>query len=99
MADLRRHVGFLEADFKAGDDVTAYIFAEIKKRHPEWKADELAVLEMAAPSSNGEISFTMDGFQWKIVEGGTWSCNNALIRGLIIDQDVTGLRMAFRYDE
>ena len=90
-----RNAGFLKHDFSAGDDVTAYIYSEIRARRPDWKADELHFLELHAAD---EFTFTMDGFDWT-ARGGVWLGSNCRIKSLIVNDDVPGLQMAFRYDD
>lgn len=89
-----RNIGYLQADFKAGDDITQYIFSEIKKRRSYWNGNTLHSLELVADKP---FNFEIDGWDWWC--NGTWGCNNAIIRGLITHDDLTGLKMAFRYDD
>lgn len=89
-----RNVGYLKADFEAGADVTAFIFDEIRKRHPGWSANVLQHLELV---SDKPLSLTVDGWEWQT--NGYWPCNNAVIRNVVVNEAVTGLQMAFRYDD
>lgn len=89
-----RNIGYLKADFKAGDDITEYIFNEIRKRHVGWNANALYHIDLVADTP---LMFTINGWTWRT--NGTWTCSNAIIREIIINQDVTGLQMAFRYDD
>ena len=90
-----RNAGYLEASFSAGDSVTDYIYSEIKKRRPDWNANALHFLEL---KGGAQFTFTMDGWDWTAVNG-CWTGSNCVIRDLVVNQAVTGLKMAFRYDD
>lgn len=90
-----RNAGFLQADFDAGDSVTDFIYSEIRKRRPGWNANTLHYLELSA---GVEFGFYLDGWNWIAVDG-RWTGSNCIIRDLEVNQAVTGLRMAFRFDD
>ena len=90
-----RNAGFLQHDFAAGNDVTAYIYDQIRQRRPNWKADELHFLELHAAAT---FTFEMDGFTWTATDG-AWIGSNCRIKSLVVNEDVAGLKMAFRYDD
>lgn len=89
-----RNIGYLKSDFVAGDSITEYIFKEIRKRYPGWNANALHHIELVA---NEPLKFTINGWEWST--NGTWTCNNAIIKEIIINKDIAGLQMAFRYDD
>lgn len=89
-----RNVGYLKSDFKAGDDVTKFVFGEIKKRRPYWNGNVLYSIDLVADKP---FEFEIDGWSWAC--NGSWHCHDALIRGLIINDDIPGLQIAFRYDD
>lgn len=89
-----RNIGYLKADFRAGDDITRYIFGEIKKRRPYWNGNVLNHIDLVADKP---FKFSIDGWEWEC--NGQWTCNNAIIRGLVTHDDLSGLKMAFRYDD
>lgn len=90
-----RNAGFLQADFQTGESVTDYIYREIKRRRPGWNANTLHFLEL---ESEAEFGFFMDGWDWIAVDG-KWIGSNCIIRNLEVSQPVTGLKMAFRFDD
>ena len=90
-----RNVGFLKADFWPGDSVTDYIFEEIRRRNPNWKANALHFLELQA---DNDFTFDLDGWEWE-TSNKSWIGSNCVIRSLKVNEGVTGLRMAFRYDD
>lgn len=91
----RRNIGYLQSDFVAGDNVTEFIFTEIRKHHPGWKANELHHLCLVADKP---FSLRLNGWEWNCPNG-LWETNNAAITEAIVNENVTGLQMAFRYDD
>lgn len=92
MSELR-NAGFLSASFKAGDSISDYIYAEIRKRHPGWNACELHSLQLRAAEP---FTFDLNGWTWTADNGG-WFGSNVIIHDVVAKSDVT-LEMAFRYD-
>lgn len=91
---LPRNIGYLESNFSAGDDVTAFIFNEIRKRKPGWNANTLYHLDLVADKP---LNLSIDGWDWHT--NGTLTLNYTIINRIITNEDVTGLKMAFRYDD
>lgn len=91
----RRNAGRIVHDFKAGDSLTDYIYAEIRKRKPGWAANELNSLELQA---NTDFTFTLDGWDWSTINGHLF-INCMECHDLTITQDVAGLIAMFRYDD
>lgn len=58
---LPRNIGYLESDFSAGDDIAQFIFAEIRKRKPAWKADTLYHVDLVADKP---LNLSIDGWNW-----------------------------------
>lgn len=92
MSELR-HTGYLEHDFEEGDSVTDYIYDEIRKRHPRWRANTLHSLQL---ESSTPFLFDLDGWTWK-ASYGAWMGSNILIHNLTINTTCS-LKMAFRFD-
>ena len=90
-----RNAGFLQADFQTGDSITDFIYGEIKRRKPGWNANPLHFLELTA---GAEFGFNLDGWDW-IATDGKWTGSNCLIHNLYLNQPVSNLRMAFRFDD
>ena len=91
----RRNGGCIVADFKAGDSLTDRIYDEISKQQVGWNARELNSLELFADT---DFTFSIDGWDWSTINGHLF-ISNMHIRNLTINQDVTGLRAMFRYDD
>ena len=91
---LPRSIGYLEGDFLAGSDITAFIFDETKKRKPGWNANALYHLDLVADKP---LSLSIDGWDWHT--NGTLKLSYTIINKIITNEDITGLKMAFRYDD
>ena len=88
-----RNAGFLEHEFQAGDNVTDFIYSEIRKRHSGWQANTLHSLQL---SSATPFLFDLDGWTWK-ASTGHWFGSNVIIHNLTINTACT-LKMSFRFD-